>query len=78
MSVGLMVTFQTANVKFQLIKAIHLTITGFTSTFDTNYLCRHNPISFSCMIYKSHAKNDIKTTIFQRIIDGLGLIRLFF
>ena len=64
MSVGLMVTFQTANVKFS--KAIYLIVTGFTSTLDTNYLCRHNSISFSCMIFKSHAKNAIKPTIFQR------------
>ena len=33
---------------------IRLIIAGFTSTFDTFCLCRHNSISFSCMIYKSH------------------------
>ena len=34
--------------------AIRLIIAGFTSIFDKNCLCRHNSISFSCMIYKSH------------------------
>ena len=33
--------------------AIRLIIAGFTSTFDTICLCRHNFISFFCMIYKS-------------------------
>ena len=33
--------------------AIRLIIAGIISTFDTICLCRHNSISFSCMIFKS-------------------------
>ena len=39
---------------FSLKKAILLIIAGITPTFDTNCMCHHNSISFSCMIYKSH------------------------
>ena len=53
MSVGPWATFQTRIVKFSMKNVIRLIMAGFTLTFDTICLCRHNSISFSCVIYKS-------------------------
>ena len=53
MSVGPWATFKRRLWNFQRKNTIRLIIAGFTSTFDTICLCRHNSISFSCVIYKS-------------------------
>ena len=77
MSVGVMATFQTANVNFSMKKASRLNIAGFISSFDTNCLCT---LPFSIILLYGPAwfisvvsKNVVKTPVFFKF-DSVDVI----